>query len=184
MKMPASFPEFLQNRKSKLSRNEVETQGNAGIPNLLDSVFAGWERSTMNKISLLVVEDNEVYSRILLDIFGKDENIQRIELVRTAEDGLEKLGEIQVDLVLATIGLPGMDGITFVQLVHDQHPSLPCVMISGFVDPHYLQESLRAGARGYLLKENFSAILEGIWCVIQGGTYVSKELGEADPGAF
>lgn len=130
----------------------------------------------MSKISLLVIEDHEGYSSVLLDLLSKDENIQIASAVRTAEDGLEKLGEIDVDLVLVDLGLPKMDGITFVELAHDQYPNLPCVMISAHLSSESAQRSLQAGARGYLLKDNYSSILEGIWCVINGGTYLSKAL--------
>lgn len=132
----------------------------------------------MNKISLLIVEDHEGYSNVLQDLLIKDENIQLVEVVRTAEDGLEKLGKLDVDLVLVDLGLPKMDGITFVELVHDQYPNLLCLMVSAHLSPESAQRSLQAGARGYVLKDNYSGILEGIWCVINGGTYLSKELGK------
>jgi two-component system response regulator DesR len=69
-----------------------------------------------------------------------------------------------------------------VKRIHYQYPDLLCVMISGYVSPVYIKKSLQAGARGYLLKDNHTTIVEGIKSVIRGEIYVSKELGEVDPG--
>ena len=134
----------------------------------------------MNKISLLVVEDHERYLEALLDLLSRDQELQVGGVARTAEEGLEKLGEDTADLVLVDIGLPRMDGITFVKHIHTQYPDLLCVMLSGYLSPVYIKKSLQAGARGYLLKDNHAGILEGIHRVIKGELYVSKEVGEID----
>ena len=134
----------------------------------------------MNKISLLVVEDHEKYRNALLDLLSRDGEFQIAGVARTAEEGFEKLGEWSVDLVLVDIGLPRMDGISFVKRIHNQYPDLLCVMISGYVSPVYIKKSLQAGARGYLLKDNYTDIVEGIKSVIRGEIYVSKELDEVD----
>lgn len=134
----------------------------------------------MSKISLLVVEDHEKYRNALLDLLSRDGEFQIVGVARTAEEGFEKLGEWSVDLVLVDIGLPRMDGISFVKRIHNQYPDLLCVMISGYVSPVYIKKSLQAGARGYLLKDNHTTIVEGIKSVIRGEIYVSKELGEVD----
>jgi len=51
------------------------------------------------------------------------------------------------------------------------------VMLSGHMSAHYARRSLEAGARGYLLKDRTDRILEGIQHVLDGGIYVSEELG-------
>lgn len=134
----------------------------------------------MNKISLLVIEDHEVYSMVLLNLLSKDETLQIVAAVPTAEEALEKLGQVKVDLVLVDIGLPRIDGISFVNIIHEQYPDLTCVMLSGYLSAGHVQRSLEAGARGYLLKDDYSGILKGIRRVIDGDIYVSKELGELD----
>ncbi len=136
--------------------------------------------NTMNKISLLVVEDHKLYSTALEDLITKDENLQVIDIVPTAEEALEILDNSKVDLVLVDVGLPRIDGISLVKMICDKNATIPCLMISGHLSHNYVQKSVDAGARGYLLKENYSDILEGIWCVINGGRYFSKRLGQID----
>lgn len=136
----------------------------------------------MNKIALLVIEDHEKYRNALLDLLSREDEFQVAGVAETAEEGFEKLQECRVDLALVDIGLPKMDGISFVKRIHNQCPDLLIVMISGYVSPVYIKKSLQAGARGYLLKDNHAGILEGLRRVIRGEIYVSKEIGEMDMG--
>jgi DNA-binding NarL/FixJ family response regulator len=69
-----------------------------------------------------------------------------------------------------------MSGITLVGLIHDRYPDLPCMMLSGHMLDYYVKLALKAGARGYALKDNSAGIIEGIRHVLRGETYVSKEL--------
>lgn len=140
------------------------------------------KQNSVNKTILLIVEDHEMYRNVLLNVLSRDQKFHIAGIARTAEEGLEKLKEFNVDLVLVDVGLPGMDGIDFVKLVHDQYPDLRCAMLSGYHSAVYVQRSLQAGARGYLLKDNPAGILEGIQKVLNGETYVSKELGEVNFG--
>jgi DNA-binding NarL/FixJ family response regulator len=133
-------------------------------------------------ISILVVEDHPMYLKALLALLSRDDEFQIAGVAQTAEEGFEKLRECRVDLALVDIGLPRMDGITFVKQVHAQCPELLIVMLSGYISPVYIKKSLEAGARGYLLKDNYAGILEGLRRVIHGEIYVSQELGEEASG--
>lgn len=134
----------------------------------------------MNKITLLVVEDHEKYRNALLDLLSREDEFQIVAVAQTAEEGLERLQENHVDLALVDIGLPGTDGISFVKQVHNQHPDLLCVMISGYLSPVYIKKSMQAGARGYLLKDNHAGIVEGLKRVVRGEIYISQEVGAVD----
>jgi DNA-binding NarL/FixJ family response regulator len=72
-----------------------------------------------------------------------------------------------------------MNGINLVGMIRDQYPNLPCLMLSGHALAHYKNRALDAGARGYILKDNAKAIIEGIRRVLRGEIYVSKELHRA-----
>jgi DNA-binding NarL/FixJ family response regulator len=78
--------------------------------------------------------------------------------------------------VLIDVSLPGMSGIRLLKSVHDMRPGLPCLMVSGHLASHYVQQSMAAGARGYILKEDIPGILEGIQSVLEGGTFISRAL--------
>ena len=136
----------------------------------------------MSKIFLLIVEDHEIFSDALIDLLGKDDKLQIAGVARSAEECLKKLEGINVDLVLIDVSLPSIDGISLVKLIHDRFPNLLCLMISAYLSPEYVRDSLQAGALGYLIKDDPAAILEGIWSVVSGKKYISKEFDDIDLG--
>jgi DNA-binding NarL/FixJ family response regulator len=83
---------------------------------------------------------------------------------------------ITVDLALVDLSLPRMSGIDLVQRLQQENSRLPCLMLSGHLDSLYVRRSLHAGARGYVLKGDSEAILEGIRKVMKGEIYLSPEL--------
>lgn len=132
----------------------------------------------MNKSSILLVEDHEAFATALLGVLNKEENLNVVAVVGTAEEALEKLAELEVDMVLVDVSLPRVNGINLVAAIRGKYPDLPCVMLSGHLSAEYVRRALEAGARGYMIKDNPAGILEGIQRVFNGGIYVSKELGE------
>ena len=99
-----------------------------------------------------------------------------VKVVPTAEGALQELPQQEIDLVLVDVALPEMNGISLVALLRDQYPDLPCLMLSGHALAHYVNRALRAGARGYVLKDNSQEIVTGIRHVLQGEIYVAEEL--------
>jgi DNA-binding NarL/FixJ family response regulator len=96
--------------------------------------------------------------------------------VESAEEALQNIPELNLDLVLVDVSLPHRSGISLVIALHAKYPALPCVMLSGHVSQHYARSSLEAGARGYLVKDHTDEILKGIQQVLQGKIYVSEEV--------
>jgi len=132
----------------------------------------------MNPPSILLVEDHPAFAKALLSILNKKGNMNVVAVATTAEQALEQLPELKVDLVLVDVSLPQMSGINFVAALHEKYPDLPCVMLSGHMSSQYARRALDAGARGYLLKDNPAGILTGIEQIDKGKIYISEELGE------
>ena len=105
-------------------------------------------------------------------------NLEVRAVAATAEEALQKLQDLDVDLVLVDVSLPTKNGIQLVAELHKKYPNLPCLMMSGHTAAQYVKRSLQAGARGYVIKENLEGILEGIQRVLAGEIYVSAELRE------
>ena len=127
-------------------------------------------------MSILLVEDHPAFANVLARLLHKTGDLEVTQLAETAEIALQYLSEQEFDLALVDVFLPEMSGISLVALIRDQYPDLPCLMLSGHMLDYYVQSSLDAGARGYVLKDKSDEILEGIQHVLQGETYVSREL--------
>jgi DNA-binding NarL/FixJ family response regulator len=130
-------------------------------------------------ISILLVEDHPAFASVLVRLLRKLGDLEVTEVARTAEIALQKLPEQKFNLALVDVFLPKMSGISLVALIHDRYPDLPCIMLSGHMLDHYVQQALKVGARGYVLKDHGDEIIEGIQHVLKGETYLSKELRRA-----
>ena len=129
----------------------------------------------MSTYSILIVEDHKVYSRALLRLLSTNQELNILAVVETAEQALEQIAGLKVDLVLADISLPKMSGIDLVEKLHGQYPDLPTAILSGYLTSDYVRRALDAGVRGYLVKDNPSGILEGIQRILNGELYISAE---------
>ena len=123
--------------------------------------------------SILIVEDHPAFAQAVMRLL---QSRYDAETARTAEDALEHIQDSGADLVLIDISLPGRNGIWLLHALQNIKPGLPCLVLSGYANKLYVQESLEAGARGYILKEDLPGLLEGIQRVLKGGTYVSAAL--------
>jgi DNA-binding NarL/FixJ family response regulator len=128
--------------------------------------------------SILLVEDHKIFAQALLRILRERGQLNIVAVAESAEEALEKISDIEVDLdlVLVDVSLPDRSGIGLVLVLHERYPDLPCVMLSGHVSQYYARSSLAAGARGYLIKDHAEKIIEGIQRVLGGEIYVSEEV--------
>src|SRR5215210_5533758 len=126
--------------------------------------------------SILLVEDHVIFAKALLRMLQERGHLDIAAVAKTAEEALEKIPGLKVDLVLVDVSLPKRSGISLVIALHAKYPKLPCVMLSGHVSQHYARSSLAAGARGYLVKDHAEEILNGIQRVLQGEIYVSEDV--------
>jgi DNA-binding NarL/FixJ family response regulator len=117
-------------------------------------------------------------------------------IVGTAEAALDALGAATVsrpgessfqkdgasplpDLVLVDISLPGMSGVDLLTELRRRYPDLPCLIVSAHSHPSYAQQVLDRGARGYVAKEEATAIIEAIKLVLKGEIYLSEGIRQA-----
>ncbi len=126
--------------------------------------------------SIFLVEDHAIFAQSLQRVLREKGQLDVVAVARSAEEALERISELDVDLVLVDVSLPQRSGISLVFVLHERYPDLPCVMLSGHLSPHYVRTSLEAGARGYLVKDRAEGILTGIRRVLAGEIYVSEEL--------
>jgi len=106
---------------------------------------------------VLLVDDHELFAESARTTLGADE---RVDIVGTARDGREavELAErLAPDLVLMDIGLPGVDGIEATRAIHACCPSARIVMLTGRTGRADEEGAERAGAIGYLHKDELGS---------------------------
>ena len=133
----------------------------------------------MNPYSIFLVEDHAGFASALNNMLSQKENLKIVAVAGTAEEALEQLRDVKVDLVLIDFSLPDMTGLNLLERLHNDHPDLRCAILSGHLLPQHARRALDVGGRGYLIKDNPAEILTGIQCMLRGEIYVSKELRKA-----
>jgi DNA-binding NarL/FixJ family response regulator len=128
--------------------------------------------------SIMLVEDHPVFAQVLLRFLQERGHLEVVSVAKSAEDALDQIPDLDIDLVLVDVSLPARSGISLVIVLHEKYPDLPCVMLSGHRSSQYARRSLDAGARGYLIKDHADGILEGIQHVLDGEIYVSEEVSD------
>ena len=128
----------------------------------------------MGKIRILLADDHNVMRdglRVLL------ERHPDFEVVAEAADGLDAVRRAQEhapDVAVMDIAMPTLNGIEATRRIVESHPATAVVILSMHVDESYVLRSLKAGARGYLLKDSAKAdLINAIQAVHEGKSFLS-----------
>jgi two-component system, NarL family, response regulator NreC len=131
----------------------------------------------MAPIRILLADDHNILRdgmRLLL------ERQPGFVVVGEAADGRETLQLAQdqrPDVVVMDIAMPNMNGIEATRRIVASHPSVGVVILSMHQDESYVLRSLKAGARGYLLKDSLRAdVIEAIRTVAQGRSFLTRQV--------
>jgi len=132
----------------------------------------------MDKIMrILIVDDHTLFRRgfsLLLQRLYPEAEIEEASDVTTA---LEVARRIAADLVLLDLAMPGMEGMSGLEQLHEVLPLAAVVIVSAISDSDRIREALERGARGYVLKTiNDAALKHALSLVMSGETYVPAEL--------
>ena len=106
----------------------------------------------MDKIRFLIVDDHPAFSKGLARMLEDEEDL---ECVGQASDGVEAINlarKLKPDIALIDVSMPKMSGIQAAKEIRKHYPKTAVIMLSAFDYEAYVLTSLRAGARGYILK--------------------------------
>jgi DNA-binding NarL/FixJ family response regulator len=109
------------------------------------------------------------------------------DLVGTVQDGqavVSAAQRLQPDLVLMDVAMPVLNGLQAGQRLREQQPKIKLLYVSMYGDPPYVEEAMRLGASGYVLKRSgWSELSRAIEAALAGKQYVSSELsgGREEP---
>ena len=128
-------------------------------------------------IRLLLTDDHTVVTEGIKLLLQDVSDIQCVAEARNGEQALQQLASSPADVALMDIEMPVMDGIKCTELITQQFPNVKVVAISIYADYPHVQSMIKAGAKGYLLKNCGKQELEQcIRKVHAGGTFFSDDL--------
>jgi DNA-binding NarL/FixJ family response regulator len=129
------------------------------------------------KHKIFVLEDHAVMRRGYRALINGEMDIEVCGEAGTALEALDRIPEVDPDLVIADISLEGMNGIEFIKHLQARHPGLEVLVVSMHDESLYAERALQAGAAGYLMKkEAESRVIPAIRRILTGRYYVSDRI--------
>jgi DNA-binding NarL/FixJ family response regulator len=123
------------------------------------------------------VDDHPVFRAGLVQVLGGEPGLAVCGEAGSAEEALGLLERLAPDLLVVDISLGGASGLELVKQVHQRRPGLPTLVLSMHDETLFAERSLRAGARGYVNKqEAVGHMIAAMRKVLSGGTYLSRRM--------
>jgi two-component system, NarL family, response regulator NreC len=133
----------------------------------------------MKLLKTVVADDHDIVRRGLTFLLNRS---GRAEVVGEAKDGREVLRIVQEkapDIVIMDIAMPRLNGIDAAAQIARQSPRTIVILLSMFSDEDYIIRALKAGVKGYLLKDTVERdLLPALDAVSKGGHFFSAAIGE------
>lgn len=130
-------------------------------------------------IRIVVADDHTIVREGLKQLLAAAGDLQ---VVGEAQDGFEvmkRVRELEFDLLLLDMSMPGKSGIELIKQVKAEKPKLRILVLSMHEEHQYAVRAIRAGAAGYLTKESASRqLVEAIRKVASGGAFISSAVAE------
>ncbi|MEL6927526.1 MAG: response regulator transcription factor [Cyanobacteria bacterium J06600_6] len=103
-------------------------------------------------INILLVDDQALLCEVLKNWLNVEKDIQVVGVANDGQEAIAQVEQLQPDVVLMDIDMPKMNGLQATKIISQRFPKVRVIFLSGHDDDVYLGKSLRAGAKGYLLK--------------------------------
>jgi DNA-binding NarL/FixJ family response regulator len=122
-------------------------------------------------IRVLIVDDHAIVRNGLVQLLGTTDDLELVGAARDGEQAVTMAAELQPDVILMDLSMPGTDGIAATGQIVAANPSAHVLVLTSFSDKTRILDALQAGAEGYLLKHSEpEVILTGIRDVVADGS--------------
>jgi len=126
---------------------------------------------------IMIVDDHPIFRKGLAQLIGEESDM---EVCGEAEDVSEakKLFErLKPDMVIVDLSLKGASGLELIKYIHDLTPGRPVLVISMHDEQVYAERALKAGARGYIMKQEMTGkVVTAIRQVLNGKMFFSEDI--------
>ncbi len=131
----------------------------------------------MSKIRVLIAEDVGTLCTALAELLGREADLEVVKAVRNGRDALIEALALRPDVVLTDLQMPKMNGIELTREILAQLPHTAVVILTVFDDDDNLFAAIKAGARGYVLKDADTArVADAIRAAHAGEGFLSAGL--------
>lgn len=133
----------------------------------------------MDATRILIADDQTITRSGLQSLLAAAENIEIVGEARNGEEAIELAVSLQPDVILMDLRMPGINGIEATRRIHRTSPHISILVLTVFEDDTSVFPAIRAGARGYLLKNTEpDELLRAIRTVAAGGAIFSPGIAQ------
>ena len=130
-------------------------------------------------IRIVIADDHAIVREGLAQLLASAADVT---VAGTAKDGhevMQRVRELEFDVLLLDMSMPGRSGIDLIKQVHDEKPRLRILVLSMHPEDQYAMRAIKAGASGYIMKDAATdLLLSAIRKVAGGGAFISAAAAE------
>ena len=126
---------------------------------------------------IIIVDDHPVVRQGLAQLINQEADLHVCGQAEDAHEAVRAIKELAPDMVIVDISLRDTSGMDLIKDIKVRHPDLPILTLSMHDEAVYAERALRAGARGYIMKQEATErVVTAIRCVLAGNVYVSERM--------
>jgi len=132
-----------------------------------------------SRIKVLVVDDHPIIRQGLSLLFSQKNDMEVCGEADNVETALEQIAALEPDIAIVDISLKDSNGLELIKQIKMQNKKLPVLVLSVHDESIYAERALRAGARGYIMKEELTDnVVIAIRQIMSGKLYLSSLMSE------
>jgi len=126
----------------------------------------------MQKVKAVIVDDHEVFCESLAFLLSIKGEAEIVGTANSGEEALKQVERLNPDVVLMDIEMKGLDGIAATRKLVEKIPDVKVIILTMHSDEQYIFEAIKAGAKGFVLKDYSStSIIEAMKSVARGEAF-------------
>ena len=131
----------------------------------------------MIKVRVMLADDHRMMREGLRVFVSRQADMEVVAEADSGKTAVALAQKFQPDVLVMDVSMPEMNGLRATEILHESHPSIKVLSVTRHTDGSYLQQMLRAGARGYVLKQSGSEeLVRAIRAVADGHSYLDPAI--------
>jgi DNA-binding NarL/FixJ family response regulator len=133
----------------------------------------------MKRITVLLVEDHTIVRQGLRMLIEVEGDIEIIGEAKTGREGVQLADELRPDVIVMDIAMPMLNGLQATRQILKALPGTKVLVLSAHADPAYVEQVVKVGARGYLVKQSSAELLaQAIRELQKGKTFFNSSISK------
>lgn len=130
-------------------------------------------------VRIVIVEDHPLMQKGMALTLENELGFEVCGMASSAEEAQELIREMQPDVAIIDISLPGMSGIELIRELRNRYEKLHMLVVSRYDEELFAERAVRAGAKGYIMKMHAGEqVIEAVTRIVNGGMYLSESISQ------